>query len=72
MRQNPQQNMVDVDIEGPLTVTITSAAAALNLSPRQVYRMIDAGVLESRKFGRAHRVTTRSVRRAGHGDAEQT
>jgi excisionase family DNA binding protein len=56
--------------EGELTVTIPRTAAVLMVSERHVYRLIEMKVLEAVNFGRARRVTTRSIRRAAHGDAE--
>jgi len=74
MKQSQHARSVDVDSEGPLTpltVTFPDAGALLSVSIRQVYRLVDIGVLEARNFGRARRITTRSLRRAAHGDAEQ-
>ena len=47
-----------------LVVKLAEAAHQLNVSVRQVYRLLDAGVLEGVKLGRSRRVTWRSVRRA--------
>ena len=47
----------------PLLYKLAQAAHVLNVSIRQIYRLIDAGVLESVKLGKSRRVTSRSVRR---------
>lgn len=42
----------------PLALTIPQAAEALAISPRQVYRLIDANALEAVHIGRAVRIPT--------------
>ena len=62
----------------PALMSIRKTAAYLDLSEREVYRMMARGELERVAFGRTVRITTRSAERAierrlseGGGDATQ-
>ena len=70
-KASPQSDLIvdgDEDSDGRLLDKIDEAADKLNVCERQIYRLVNAGVLESVKLGRSHRITRRSIRRAAHGD----
>jgi len=60
----------------PLEATVKphEAAAALGVSRPMIYKWIDAGLLEDRQVGSAHRVTVSSVEKLveAHAAAETT
>lgn len=47
----------------PVTISISSAAKALGLGRTSIYELINAGRLETVKFGRRHLIKTTSIRR---------
>jgi excisionase family DNA binding protein len=49
-------------MDEPLALTLTAAARALSVSPRNVRRLLDAGELQRIRIGRAVRVTAASLR----------
>jgi excisionase family DNA binding protein len=70
---SPQSDLIVHEHEerdGRLLDKIDEAAHKLNVCQRQVYRLVEAGVLESVKLGRAHRITRSSIRRAANGDTK--
>jgi excisionase family DNA binding protein len=53
----------NVPVDGALVATIDQAAVMLQLGRVSIYKLLRAGELESRMFGRARRITRASIDR---------